>query len=392
MIRRLRIKFVAINMAIVTVLLAVILALVYYSTAANLESDSINMLRSVAISPPVPAPGEAAEDVKLPFFIVQLGPDGAVTETYGGYFDLTDREALLALVDEALASPSGIGVIADYALRYYRADLPGRQSIVFGDISSETATLAGLVRTCAVLGALGFLAFLGISIALSRWAVRPVERAWREQKEFVAAASHELRTPLTVIMTNAELAPPGRAVENIRSAARPMKALTEQLLSLARAENEGERAPDICDLSRALGETVMEFEPLCFELGKPLEADIAPDIRVQGDALALAGLGRILLDNAVKYSRPNGRIWVTLQPAGRRKCRLAVADEGDPIAPEERERLFRRFYRAPGAQRQPGFGLGLSIAAGTAARARGKVWCESAGGVNRFVAELPRLA
>lgn len=183
MIRRLRFKFVAINMAFATVMLAAMLVLVYYSTAANLENDSINMLRSAAISPLLPAPGEAAGDIKLPFFTVLLGPDGAVTETYGGYFDLTDRETLRALVEEALSSASGIGVMEDYALRYYRAELPGRLSIVFGDISSEMATLSGLTRTCAIVGVLGFLAFLSISAALSRWAVRPVERAWQEQKD-----------------------------------------------------------------------------------------------------------------------------------------------------------------------------------------------------------------
>lgn len=374
MIRRLRFKLVAINMAFATVMLAAMLVLVYYSTAANLENDSINMLRSAAISPLLPAPGEAAGDIKLPFFTVLLGPDGTVTETYGGYFDLTDRETLRALVEEALSSASGIGVMEDYALRYYRAELPGRLSIVFGDISSEMATLSGLTRTCAIVGVLGFLAFLSISAALSRWAVRPVERAWREQKEFVAAASHELRTPLTAILTNAELAPPVRAVENIRAAARPMKALTEQLLTLARAENEGDRVHEVCDLSRALGETVLEFEPLCFEQGKTLEADIAPGVRVRGDAVALGG-----------------RINVSLQAAGRRKCRLVVADEGEPIAKEELELIFRRFYRSPGVRSLPGFGLGLSIAAATAARAHGRVWCESADGVNRFITELPRL-
>ena len=217
MIKRLRLKFVAINMTLVTLLLGVILGLVYYSTAANLESDSINMLRSVAISPPLPAPGEAAEDVNLPFFVVLLGPDGEIAETTGGYFDLTDREALRSLVSEALDSPGGIGVISGRALRYYRMELPGRDCVVFADISSERATLAGLTRTCAVIGALGFAAFLALSIALSRWAVRPVERAWSEQKDFVAAASHELRTPLTVIMTNAELAESSPHTENIRS-------------------------------------------------------------------------------------------------------------------------------------------------------------------------------
>ena len=392
MIRRLRLKFVAINMTLVTLLLCVILGLVYYSTAANLENDSINMLRSIALNPPRPAPGEAAEDVQLPFFAVLLGPDGEIAEASGGYFDLTDADALAALAAEAAGSPGEIGVISGRALRFYRADLPGRHVIVFADISSERATLAGLTRTCAIIGLLGFLAFLALSVVLSRWAVRPVERAWREQKDFVAAASHELKTPLTVIMTNAELAAPSRQTGHIQSAAARMRALIDRLLTLARAENEGERAAKgRAGLSAAIESAVMEFEPLCFEGGRALTSEIEPGINVRGDAAELTQLAEILLDNAVKYSRPGGKIAVSLRAAGARRCVLTVADEGEPIEPEEAVKLFRRFYRAERHRQSPGFGLGLAIAESIARRCRGRIRCESESGWNRFIVELPRI-
>ena len=69
----------------------------------------------------------------------------------------------------------------------------------------EMATMESLRSTCLVLGVISFFAFLLISILLSRWAVKPVDAAWKRQRQFVAAASHELKTPLTVITTNAEL-------------------------------------------------------------------------------------------------------------------------------------------------------------------------------------------
>ena len=392
MIKRLRLKFVVINMTLVTALLGVILGLVYYSTAANLENDSINMLRSVALNPPRPAPGETAEDVQLPFFAVLLGPDGEIAEASGGYFDLTDAEALAELVEDATGSPGEIGVVSGRALRFYRAELPGRCVIVFGDISSERATLAGLTRTCAVMGALGFLAFLALSVVLSRWAVRPVEKAWKEQKEFVAAASHELRTPLAVIMTSSELAAPSKQNENIRSAAGRMKTLTEQLLTLARAENEGERAGrEAADLSSAIESAIMEFEPVCFENGRPLSYELSPGLAARGSAAEFTQLAEILLDNAVKYSRPGGRIRVTLRAAGPRRCTLTVSDEGEPLEPEETARLFKRFYRAERHRESPGFGLGLAIAESITERARGRIRCESAGGWNSFIVELPRI-
>ena len=71
-------------------------------------------------------------------------------------------------------------MIPAYNLRYYRADTPVNQYLVFADTSSESATLDNLVRTCIVIFCLSFFLFLGISILLSRWAVRPVERAWQQ--------------------------------------------------------------------------------------------------------------------------------------------------------------------------------------------------------------------
>ena len=75
----------------------------------------------------------------------------------------------------------------------------------------------------------------------------------------------------------------------------------------------------------------MEFEPLCFESGHALTSEIAPGINVRGDAEAFTQLAEILLDNAVKYSRPGGDIAVTLRAMGPRRCALTVADEGEPI-------------------------------------------------------------
>ena len=78
--------------------------------------------------------------------------------------------------------------------------------IVFADMSSELMTLHHLLKHSLIVGMAGFLLLLAISIWLSGWAVRPVERAWKQQKQFVADASHELKTPLTVILTSAQLA------------------------------------------------------------------------------------------------------------------------------------------------------------------------------------------
>ena len=180
MIKRLRLKFIVINMGIATILLSAILGLVFYFTCANLETESIRMMERIASQPfQMDAPGELGEDVRLPFFTLQLGPHGELLDASGGYYDLSDDAFLGGLAQAAAASPRRLGVLEEYNLRYYRSDAPMSRFLVFADISSERATLDGLRRTCLLIGGLSFLAFLWVSVLLSKWAVRPAVRRGR---------------------------------------------------------------------------------------------------------------------------------------------------------------------------------------------------------------------
>lgn len=99
----------------------------------------------------------------------------------------------------------------------------------------------------------------------------------------------------------------------------------------------------------------------------------------------------ILLDNAQKYSHAGGVTRLTLHGTGGR-CRLAVASPGEAMSEEECRAIFRRFYRADRARSRDGsFGLGLPIAERIVNMHRGKIWCESAGGINTFTLELKKL-
>ena len=402
MIQKLRFKFVVINMSIVSLMLVVILGLVFYFTQASLEAESVHMLESIAAKPfHLGIPSERGEDVRLPFFTIQLGPFGELASTGGGYYDLSDSEFLQSLVEETIASPHRLGVIPDYHLRYYRSDTPVSQYLVFADTSSEEATLSSLVQTCLIIGCVSFLLFLWISILLSKWAVRPVELAWQQQRQFVADASHELKTPLTVIITNAELAqnpeysPESRErfLTSIQTVSHQMKRLVEQLLQLARADHtDAGSALAPVDLSKLVSDGLLPFEPIFFEAGLALEVKLAEHIQVPGDEAQLRQVLEILLDNARKYTQKGGTTWVDLRRRGKNRCLLTVADEGEAIAPQTLNHLFERFYRAdPARSRDGSFGLGLSIAEAIVKRHRGRIWAESREGVNTFRVELPCL-
>lgn len=395
MIKRLRLKFIAVNMGIVTIMLCVILGLVFHFTRANMENENLRMMQSVAGQPfRLEIPKEPGEDVRLPYFVLRVGPRGELMTTDSGYYDLSDGDFLDDLVDTAFSSPRTFGVIPEYNLRYYQVDMPLYQCLVFSDISSELATLDSLMKNCILIGIISFFLFLGVSILLSRWAVRPVEKAWEQQRQFVADASHELKTPLTVIMTNAELARGDgyeeenrqKFLDNIIVMSRQMKGLTEQMLELARADNAKTKAAFApVDFSGLVRDMVLMMEPVFYENGLNLVSETAEGITVLGDSGELRQVAEILLDNAVKYTRKGGTVWVTLARCGERHCLLTVADEGEPLSKEDLQNVFKRFYRADKARSRTGsFGLGLSIAESIVTRHRGKIWAGSKDGINSF--------
>jgi len=107
-----------------------------------------------------------------------------------------------------------------------------------------------------------------------------------------------------------------------------------------------------------------------------------------GNTSHLKQLVDILLDNASKYTKDGGNVNLSLRLAGK-KTVLEVSDEGDPISPEDLRNLFKRFYRADKARAMNhSYGLGLSIAQSVVEEHKGRIWAESKGGINKFIAEI----
>ena len=197
-------------------------------------------------------------------------------------------------------------------------------------------------------------------------AVARVKTQIAAQRRFIADAAHQLRTPLTLLKTQANvglrtsaLKAKDEALAAVDSAADGMTRLTNQLLSLARTEPGGAalaRAPvDLARVARRVLETrVGRALDRGIDLG--LEAGAA---EVNGDAALLGELVANLVDNALAYVPQGGRITVAVATELGRPL-LRVEDNGPGIAPSERERVFERFYRVPGAA-FGGSGLGLAI-------------------------------
>lgn len=400
MLRKLRIKFVLINMTIVTIMLAVIFGLLYVSTGRNLERESIQMMESVVRDPrEMRLPGKHIPYVRLPYFSIVVDKNGNFIETEGDFFDLSNEETMRDLLQLTSDATPKKGVLKDYNLRFSAMEIPKGKRIVFTDISSEQSTMRYLMKMFALTGGAAFLAFLGISILLSYWAVEPVDKAWKQQKQFVGDASHELKTPLTVIMTDAELlnTPECTDIEkerltgSILSMSKQMRGLVESLLELARIDDGSMKAESFrLSFTEIVSESAMLFEPVFFERSMPFSYDIDPDIFLKGNADHLKQLIGILLDNAQKYASPGGKTKLLLKKHSHRKCHLIVSNQGEPLENEELKNLFKRFYRADRARSMNhSYGLGLSIAQSITEEHYGKIWAESKDGYNTFTVELP---
>lgn len=389
MIRSLRRKFIAMTMAVFTALLCVIFGLVIHFTGQNLQTESIRFLRSAAADPLQPGP---PGQVRQPCFIIRATPWGQSIQSTGG-FDLSDEQMLSDIVALAASAPEPLGVLDQYDLRYFRSQSPTELTLVFMDISAERAAMRNLRLTCVGIGLLALGLFWAVSFLLARWAVRPVERAWEEQRQFVSDASHELKTPLTVILTSAELMqtdPDPQHPRSILAMSRRMRELVESLLELARVDNGAVRAAfGELDLSALVADELLPFEPLYFECGLTLESQLEEGLHISGSERHLRQVLTILLDNALRYSPENAAVRVELTRQGS-SALLTVANPGE-LTREQCRSIFRRFYRADPARTAGGSGLGLAIAQGIVADHGGKIWSDSREGTVTLNVSLPLI-
>ena len=213
------------------------------------------------------------------------------------------------------------------------------------------------------------------------------------ERAFMADAAHELRTPLAALhlqlgaLARAATEPErAEAMAKLSDGVQRAIRLVEQMLALARQEPRAEPVRTRFALDELGREVVAELVPLADSRQIDLGISEAQTVLVRGDREAVATLIRNLVDNAVRYTPAGGRVDLSVERTGEIPARAAVrvVDNGPGIEPQERERVFDRFYRRAG-NREPGSGLGLAIVKAIAA-AHGATVQLSAGEAGRGLA------
>jgi two-component system phosphate regulon sensor histidine kinase PhoR len=241
----------------------------------------------------------------------------------------------------------------------------------------------------------------GTGVVAVFYDVTDLRRVEAVRRDFVTHASHELKTPITAIRGFVEMIAEGtvpahdqaRVLGIVRAHVQRLERLVEDLLELARAESDqAHLSLRALDLGAAARAALEGLEPRFAERRIATELVDSGASRALADPEALQQVLTNLLDNALKYTEPGGRVAVRLADEGER-VRVSVQDTGIGIPEADRARIFERFYRVDKARSRAlgGTGLGLAIVKHLVQAMGGEVSVESIPGVgSTFHVRLPR--
>lgn len=379
MLKQLRRRFITLSM----IILAVVLIVFYLFTTAilflRLTESVQNTLRNYAsVSYASRTFDIGFEDDAAENFAIDPRSICVVEVKTDGEFDFVDagqgymeENLLRSSIGYVLRSDYDFGHLIRHNVFYFKTNTDSGYRIAFADSSRYFSYLKDIL----VYDGFIFLVILLGLYFITRWLasmfIKPVEKAWTQQQNFIADASHELKTPLTVILANSNilLAHKEETVEDqqkwidsTNEEASHMKDLVDKMLYLAKSESM--KAPKITgtvNISELVTKLILQFEPVAFEAGVTIESDIEEKLTVRADSTAVNQIIHILVDNAVKYAGLGGTASVKLRKK-QNNIYLSVKNTGAPIPPEDLPHIFERFYRSDKARTAgSGYGLGLAI-------------------------------
>ena len=231
------------------------------------------------------------------------------------------------------------------------------------------------------VGILCLISVLAASI-LANNAVKPLDEAYRKQKEFVSDASHELKTPLSVLLTYIEILQQqpqnAKALQVMKDETKNMSGLIENLLALTRLENTEKPTTQELNAADIIIPIVERLNTVHKDRKQPIKIICSKDIKVKMSQQHFERLLTILLDNALKYTPADKEILIKAA-TGEHNVKIEIADQGIGIKNDDLPHIFERFYRADkGRNRQNGgFGLGLSLALDIVQKYKGRIKVQS---------------
>lgn len=400
MFKKLKIKFVLINMSLLTAVFIGIFGTIYLSTAYSMEKDMRMQLWSNIMVAPQQNPDHKNDRMDMSIKIDLDNTNEIVSISSKMNTDDLDINNIVTNIVNSDEDMDTIKINGE-SFGYLKQDIGNGKRIVLMSKSFQQDMLWNLLKIFISVGSLSLVLLFFISIYFTNKAINPLEETFKKQKQFIADASHELRTPLTIINTNVSLLRENEMetiysqrkwINYIESQADRMSTLINEMLSLANLDANKKKEEKVnINLSKMVSDSLLVFEVVIFEKGLILEEDISNDIFIKGEQDQIKKLISILMDNAIKYTNNNGKITVSLINE-RNKAKLIVRNTGEGIKKEHLEKIFERFYRVDDSRDRGtgGYGLGLSIAKAIVEDHKGKIHAESIiNNETSFIIEFP---
>ncbi len=360
------------------------------------ESIQIQQVETRQYGPRIGGPAE--ERSLVPVAVYSLDSSGSLTDVSGFTTASLDDSVIDSVAQIMSQAEDGNGSLTEYGLLYEKRTTDKVAYVAFAD-AANTAGWQSLAISLVIASLVVLAIFFIISLLLSKWALRPVEEAWTAQRQFVADASHELKTPLTVVLANTSIllkhpeqtiANQSQWIESTQVEAESMQGLVNEMLELAQVESRADIHLEPLDFSDFVNGVTLQFESVAFERGCQFVEDIADGITVNGDSQRLRKMTSTLVENALKYVDEDGTVEVKLSKESSH-AKLAITNTGSTITAEDLPHIFDRFYRTDKARTsgEGGFGLGLAIAREIAREHEGDIVCTSDSSGTTFTVTLP---
>ena len=389
MIKKLKIKFIALAMISMFVLLTLILTTVnivnYNYVISNAdkvlelfvhESDIDNDSQAPDRLPDKPVKGDkrVRGKHKLPdtymvdeYFSVLISPKGEILGTDLDTVPWMDEESAVEYALLAYEEDEEKGSVSIF--RYHSDTDEEGTMITLLNIDRELSACAKFLLISILVGVCGYIV---ISIAIIFYAgklTRPIAESYKRQKRFITDAGHELKTPLTVINANSELLEMDigehEALSDIRQQVARLTELTNDLVYLSRME-EADNSLTMAEfpISEVVQDTVSAFNAAATTKDIEFSCEISPHLSYEGNSRSIVQLVSIIMENALKYTPDKGRIEMVLTKQNKQILFTVCNTTVNLINDENLDQIFERFYRADSSRNSEtgGHGIGLSIA------------------------------
>lgn len=396
MIRKLRVKFIAISMISTMTVLFLIIGSINLLNYREMSTNA-DMILNILIE----------NNGKLPDNIYQsqrkkhtnISPETSFESRYFTVFIENNTETYdvdtdkIAAVDQQKAIQFARkikkirekhGFISKY--RYVKQETSEGITIYFLDCTKSMFSFKAFLVSSIFVSILGVTAVFLLVVVLSKKAIEPVAQSYEKQKRFITDAGHEIKTPLTIIDADTTILEmeygENEWLSDINIQTKRLADLTNDLIYLSKMEEENTKIEMIeFPFSDVVEEVAQSFQNLATVQKKVFQTDIKPMVSIKGDEKSIRQLISILLDNAVKYCGENGNIHLSVWKKGKNTM-MSVYNTTNEMKKKNLDHLFDRFYRMDESRNSQtgGYGIGLSIAQAIVIAHKGKIQASSEDG------------